>query len=104
MKPIQVYLEESEVKRLKKLAIDKGITLSDLIRLYIDVKHKVADSINNDFKYGDGSGKPASFTRISETIIKTPEQAKVVLKAKTGGDYCKHGYALGNRMCKQGCR
>lgn len=31
-KPIQIYLEEDDIKSLKKLAIDRGVTLTSLIR------------------------------------------------------------------------
>lgn len=49
-KPIQVYLEEEEIKQLKKVAIDKGITLTALIRLYVAVKN---ENITKEMLKGD---------------------------------------------------
>lgn len=31
-KPIQIYLDEEHIKELKKMAIDKGKTLTDLVK------------------------------------------------------------------------
>lgn len=87
MKPIQVYLEDSEVRRLKKLAIDKGITLSALIRLYIVVKDKVAKE--------------------NPELVKQFNKVAEKLKDQPAGALCRvHGTPLDNRgRCLQkGCK
>lgn len=86
-KPIQIYLEEEHVKELKKMAIDRGQTLTEF------VKNKLTlTSLENK----DRGVKKAPQTAPTATAVPPMMgmPAKKILNMKP----CPHGYAP--EMCK----
>lgn len=68
------------------------ISLSGRVKLYDEIKpiktltpivtEKIKQQLEDEFKYGDGSGKPFEYTRVSEHVIKSPKDAKKAVEKK----------------------
>lgn len=115
MKPIQVYLDPTEIKRLKQEALDKGLNLSDLIRLYLHIKH-VAE------KMPKSTAAPQKITKADKatiaiadtiieskgvpTVIKSVNDIPKTLQSRTMS-FCKEGHAIPegrDRCLGRGCK
>lgn len=67
---------------------------------------ELKEELEDEFKYGDGSGKPVKTTKISETVIRTPQQAAEAVKP-AGMRFCKEGHPMpeGRSKCLgKGCK
>jgi hypothetical protein len=113
MKPIQVYLEEEEIKRLKIEAIDKGITLTALIRLYLHIKQEIEGErvkvlkSKQTPKQSPKAVQQVAVARAKAMVEETPApKPEPVLRDLTfkrpALSMCKHDMVRG--FCKLGCK
>lgn len=49
-----------------------GTLVNDLLEKHY-IGHKMAKVLEDEFKYGDGSGRPAEVVKVSETVIRKPK-------------------------------
>ncbi len=61
---VTIYIRKEVEDKFRNQA-NKSELINKLLAVYY-LKHAVED----DFKYGDGSGTPATYTKVSETVVK----------------------------------